>query len=92
MDTFGPNPILLEDAPSTEPHRPPLILIHDSSGLVFHYWKLEGFGRALYGIYDPHFFDEKEFKGGFPELARHYCESVREEVPRGDIILGGKLS
>lgn len=90
METFGTNPMLLEEANESTSQRAPLVLIHDSSGLVFHYLQLQQFDRAMYGIYDPHFFNEKEWEGGLSELATNYCGLLRQEIPRGKIILGGK--
>lgn len=89
METFGTNPMLLEEANESTSQRAPLVLIHDSSGLVFHYLQLQQFDRAMYGIYDPHFFNEKEWEGGLSELATNYCGLLRQEIPRGKIILGG---
>ena len=78
--------MVIEDG---NPQETPLILIHDGSGLIFHYFSLPEFGRTVYGLHDPHFFSNKQWDGGLAELAEHYWALIREELPPGEIVLGG---
>ena len=92
MGSFGPNPMLTESPSATTLALPPLILIHDSSGVVYSYLRLKALHRAVYAIHDPGFFDEKACAQSVRELAATYWGLVRQGVPRGEIILGGKYT
>ncbi|KAL7270282.1 Type I Iterative PKS [Rhizina undulata] len=66
----------------------PLFLIHDGSGLCNYYSKLTSLERAVFGIYNPRFFDEQQWAGGLVEQAAAYAAYV-SRTSNGPCILGG---
>lgn len=58
----------------------PVFLFHDGGGTTFAYHCLEPVKRFVYGVRNPHFFNEKKFDGGLPEMAALYVAWVRECV------------
>lgn len=81
------NPAQLQQGDAS---RAPLFLIHDSSGGVFNYFKLEPLGRPVYTIYNPWFRDTEKWKGGTMHLVEKYIELIKTVVRRGDILVGGE--
>lgn len=67
----------------------PVVLIHDSSGLVFNYHLLEDLRRDVFGIEDPLFETDKSWASGIPEMAEAYASAVAATIGQGPIILGG---
>jgi hypothetical protein len=85
MESRG-NPALLQQG---DPSCTPLFLIHDSSGGVFNYFKLELLGRPVYTIYNPWFRNTEKWNGGTMLFVRKYIELIKTIVRRGDILVGG---
>lgn len=91
---FGPNPQLIQPIPrslsAVQPPPTPLVLIHDGGGTTYSYHCLGALGRAVYGIYNPHYGTDRVWAGGIREMAAHYAGLVKAAVPRGGpVILGG---
>lgn len=85
MESRG-NPALLQQG---DPSRTPLFLIHDSSGGVFNYFKLEPLGRPVYTIHNPWFRNTEKWDGGTMLFVEKYIELIKTVVRRGDILVGG---
>ncbi|KEY68601.1 hypothetical protein S7711_05783 [Stachybotrys chartarum IBT 7711] len=85
MESKG-NPALLQKG---DPSRLPLFLIHDSSGGIFNYYKLETLERPVYTIYNPWFRNKHKWEGGIELFVSKYIELIKTVVPRGDILIGG---
>ncbi|KAF2971835.1 hypothetical protein GQX73_g1751 [Xylaria multiplex] len=85
MESRG-NPSLMQQG---NPCRTPLFLIHDSSGGVFSYFKLEPLGRPVYTIYNPWFRNTEKWNGGTMLFVEKYIELIRSVVHKGDILVGG---
>jgi len=88
MESHG-NPILLQEG---DPSRTPLFLIHDSSGGVFNYFKLEQFGRPVYAIHNPWLRNTEKWSGGTMAFVEKYIELIKTVKRRGDILVGGAFS
>lgn len=58
----------------------PVFLFHDGGGTTFAYHCLDPLKRFTYGVRNPHFFNEKKFAGGLPEMAAQYVAWVKEAV------------
>jgi hypothetical protein len=71
------------------PDTTPLVLIHDGSGTVFHYYMLGPLNRTLYAIAYPYFDSQSMPAGGLHQLATEYVAAIRETVGKGPIIVGG---
>jgi thioesterase domain-containing protein len=80
------NPMLLQQGDDS---RTPLFLIHDSSGAVFNYSKLEPLGRPVYTIYNPWFGNTEKWKGGTMLFVEKYIALIKTVKHRGDILVGG---
>ncbi|KAF2730698.1 hypothetical protein EJ04DRAFT_444523 [Polyplosphaeria fusca] len=80
------NPMLLQQGDAS---RTPLFLIHDSSGAVFNYFKLEPLGRPVYVIYNPWFRNTEKWEGGTMLFVNKYIELIKSVKHRGDILVGG---
>lgn len=89
MHDFGGNPMVISEGDSPSSGEVPLVLVHDGSGLVYDYLCLSRLSRPVYAFYDPSFFSEREWRGGIPEMAACYYDLMHEEVPPGQILLGG---
>lgn len=85
MESRG-NPALLQQG---DPSRTPLFLIHDSSGGVFNYFKLEPLGRPVYTIYNPWLRNTEKWNGGTMLFVEKYIELIKTIVRRGNILVGG---
>ncbi|KAI1773171.1 hypothetical protein F4818DRAFT_443528 [Hypoxylon cercidicola] len=85
MENRG-NPALLQRG---DPCRMPLFLIHDSSGSVFSYFKLEPLGRPVYTIYNPWFGNTEKWNGGTMLFVEKYIELIKTVLRKGDILVGG---
>ncbi|KAF2799248.1 hypothetical protein K505DRAFT_194043, partial [Melanomma pulvis-pyrius CBS 109.77] len=55
----------------------PLFLIHDSSGTVFNYFKLEPLGRPVYTIYNLWFQNTEKWNGGTMLFVEKYIELIK---------------
>lgn len=58
----------------------PVFFFHDGGGTTFAYHCLDPIKRFLYGVRNPHFYSEKRFEGGMPEMAAKYVAWVKEMV------------
>lgn len=67
----------------------PLVLIHDGSGTIFHYYMLGPLNRTVYAIAYPYFDDQTMPPGGLYQLATEYVEAIRETIGKGPVIIGG---
>ena len=67
----------------------PLVLIHDGSGTIFHYYMLGPLNRTVYGVAYPYFDDQTMPPGGLHQLATEYAEAIRETIGKGSVIVGG---
>jgi thioesterase domain-containing protein len=85
MESRG-NPALLQQGNSS---LTPLFLIHDSSGGIFNYLKLEPLGRPVYTIYNPWFRNIQKWDGGTILFVEKYIELIKTIKRRGDILIGG---
>ena len=86
MDSLA-NPTLLQKG---DPFRAPLFLIHDASGGIYSYYKLDKLGRTVYAIYNPWFRNKAKWEGGAEMFVREYIKLIRSVVSKGDILVGGK--
>ncbi|KAH6613208.1 Alpha/Beta hydrolase protein [Boeremia exigua] len=84
------NPLRIQTGSLCSFQRPtPLVLIHDSSGTTFSYFRLGSLNRDVWAIHDPHFDEGTPWKGGFGEIAEHYIKLIETAGIRGSILLGG---
>jgi hypothetical protein len=85
------NPLQLQTCPRGKLKQPtPLVLVHDSGGTTFSYFRLGSLDRDVWAIHDPHFDTAEPWKGGFDEIAEHYIRLIERAGIRGSILLGGK--
>lgn len=82
------NPVLLQKG---DPSRTPLFLIHDVSGAIFNYYKLESLDRPVYGIYSPWLQSKEKWEGDLSVVINKCIELIKSVVPRGEILAGGNL-
>lgn len=68
----------------------PLVLLHDGGGTIYSYHALGPLHRNVYGISNPKFDAEHQWEGGIPEMANTYANMIRDNVPKGEILLGGR--
>ena len=66
---------------------PPLVLIHDGSGLAVCYRHILNIDRDLYGINNPFFLSSQEWPS-IAELATAYSDYIQDEFD-GPVIVGG---
>lgn len=85
MDTNS-NPVLLQQGNKA---RTPLFLIHDSSGAVYNYFKLEPLGRPVYTIHNPWVRNTEKWEGGTMRFVETYIEFIKTIKRSGDILVGG---
>lgn len=78
------NPELIQAPGWQRPGPVPVFLIHDGGGTTFAYHCLNPISRCVYGIHNPHFYSQDKFQGGIPEMARLYCNLVKEAVAGPD--------
>lgn len=81
--------VLIQHTSNLLATRTTLVLIHDSGGTTFNYFRLGQLNRPIYGISDPFFLSGQLWEGGIPQSAQYYCKLLRTQVPKGNIILGG---
>lgn len=86
MDQLA-NPTFLQKG---DPSRAPLFLIHDASGGIYSYYKLENLDRTVYAIYNPWFRNKTKWDGGAEMFVREYIKLIQSVVLKGDILVGGK--
>ena len=67
----------------------PLVLIHDGSGTIFHYYMLGPLNRTVYGVAYPYFDDQAIPPGDLHQLAKEYAQAIRETIGKGSVIVGG---
>ncbi|KAH9928293.1 uncharacterized protein B0H18DRAFT_1084485 [Fomitopsis serialis] len=84
------NPMLLQDG--KDQTETPLVLIHDGSGMVHPYMRLDDLGRRVWGIHNPKVPSGEGWKGGILEIAAHYAELVRTTLGEGCPCLLGVLT
>ena len=84
-----PNPALLQQG---DPSRTPLFLVHDAGGGIYDYYKLENIGRPVYAIHNPWFKNVTKWEGGAMMFVEKYIKLIKSVVPKGDILVGGKIS
>ncbi|KAG6359883.1 hypothetical protein INS49_010936 [Diaporthe citri] len=89
MSSTNPLTIQKQRAGSGSPGKSTLYLIHDGSGTVANYTKLEKLEYDVYGIQDPKFMTSQPWTGGIVEMARHYASLIQKTTPCGRIVLGG---
>ncbi|KAK0228850.1 polyketide synthase [Armillaria fumosa] len=82
----------LESLPSTIQTHPgtdalPLFLIHDGSGLVNYYSRLQPLARSIYGIHNPHFISSQPWEN-VVEMSQAYAKVI-SQVSKGPLLLGG---
>ncbi|KAI0073585.1 ketoacyl-synt-domain-containing protein [Panus rudis PR-1116 ss-1] len=83
-----PTPVLLQTGHDRD--AVPLFLIHDGSGMVFSYARLESLGCPVYGIQNPLLCTGEGWKGGILEMASHYAELIKVSLAaRADCMVGG---
>ncbi|TQV91167.1 Thioesterase [Cordyceps javanica] len=58
----------------------PVFLFHDGGGTTFAYHCLDPLQRFTYGVRNPHFYNEKRFEGGMPEMAAQYITWIKAVV------------
>jgi thioesterase domain-containing protein len=80
------NPVLLQKG---DPCQAPLFLIHDASGGIFNYYKLENVGRPIFAIQNPWLGHGAKWEGGVMTLVNKYIELIKSVMPKGDILVGG---
>ena len=66
---------------------PPLILIHDGSGLTISYERLTNLNRRVWAISNPHF-STSDTWSSVVEMARFYADLIFNEI-EGPMIVGG---
>ena len=66
----------------------PLFMIHDGSGLINSYERMDEIGRPVYGIKDPYFGTDESW-ADVPSMAREYAQIISEQSGGGPVILGG---
>ncbi|KAK1222730.1 hypothetical protein PQX77_014401 [Marasmius sp. AFHP31] len=79
------NPTLVQN-PSTS--RPPLLLIHDGSGLSSYYSRMLPLDRALWTIHNPNFISSAPWND-LSELATVYAKFITSSVKSGPVLIGG---
>ncbi len=84
----------LESLPSSIQTHPgkdalPLFLIHDGSGLVNYYSRLQPLARSIHGIHNPHFISSQPWEN-VVEMSQAYAKVI-SQVSKGPLVLGGKL-
>ena len=66
----------------------PLFVIHDGSGLVDYYERLSDIDRNIWGIHNPNFLSEQQWKS-VSDMAAAYSSFVMS-VTKGPLLLGGE--
>lgn len=83
LDTL-PRPI--KSSPTSTNY--PLFVVHDGSGLVDYYDRLSDIERDIWGIHNPNFLSEQQWKS-VSDMATAYSSLVMS-VTKGPLLLGGK--
>ena len=73
--------------PPTSASAAPLFMIHDGSGLIGSYERIDGIGRPFYAIKDP-YFGTRESWTDVTSMGREYAQLIAGQSD-GPIILGG---
>ena len=66
----------------------PLFVIHDGSGLIDYYERLSDIDRNIWGIHNPNFLSEQQWKS-VSDMATAYSSFVMS-VTKGPLLLGGE--
>ena len=82
------HPVINIQRSSDESADLPLYLIHDGSGLVDYYSRLDPLGRDVWGIENPHF-HSKVLWDSLEQMAQRYADLIMVHKTGESLILGG---